>query len=81
MPKRLQILNLPIVSYCEIPENIADTYPSLQEGSCDSYIKHSLTKLEEREKYDDDWILDDWILKTYPKDVKPGDDVLIHLDC
>lgn len=80
MAQKLEVLNIAVVSYCEIPEKIAENHEWLEENKCDSYVKHEITLLEERKKYTDNWDLDDWILKNYPKQVKPGDSVLIHLD-
>ena len=77
---KLEVLNIAVVSYCEIPEEIVENHDWLEENKCDSYVKHEIIPIKDREKYSGDWDLDDWILKTYPKQVKPGDSVLIHLD-
>lgn len=79
MPK-LESLSLKVVSYCEIPEEIADNHSYLQESTCDCYVKHKVTEIEERPNYSDDWDLDDWLLDTYRDEIHPGDEILIHID-
>lgn len=73
-----ELLTIPVISYCSIPEKIAQSNSTLMEASCDVYVKHNVTKKTEQEKYDDDFSLDNWIIKNFP-DLE-GQDVLIHLD-
>lgn len=78
---KLEIINLPVVSYCEIPEDLCNTSIQITEASWNSYIKYLITKLEDRKKYHHsyNWSLDDWLLESYPE-LKPGEELLIHID-
>ena len=67
-----------VLSYCEIPENVADTCSQLKETTCDVYVEHGVTGPEEQKKYDDDFTLDNWILSKWP-DLE-GEKILIHID-
>lgn len=67
-----------VLSYCEIPGEIAKNNCSINEASCDSYIEYDVTGKVAQEKYDDDFSLDNWIISKYPElsDTK----IMIHID-
>ncbi len=75
--KKLEEISCKVLSYCDIPENINCT-GCLSETSPDTYIKLSVTSKKDQKKYDDDFSLDNWIIKNYPE--LEGKDILIHID-
>lgn len=66
----LEVLNLKVISYCKIPEEITKGH-HIEHTTCDSYIKYQLEDEGEEE-------LSDWIRTTYPELV--GIEFLIHID-
>jgi len=74
----LQELNIKVLSYCDIPEKLTKEHCSLSESSCDSYIMYNVISKKEQSKYDDNFKLDNWIIKKYPE--LEGKDILIHID-
>ncbi len=73
----LKYINLPVISYCEIPDEIKET-GIFEEASCDNYIKYNITKKEEQVKYDDDFAFDNWVIENYPE--LEGEDIMVHID-
>lgn len=69
----LQEINMKVVSYCDIPEELVEDH-WLSEGSCDSYIPYSLSS---NPKYGKDE-LDKWLEEEYPELIDTS--FLIHLD-
>lgn len=72
----LKIITRSVLSYCNIPESIRKNY--FQEQYPDSFVEYSITSKEEQAKFDDDFSLDDWIIKNYPE--LEGQTILIHID-
>lgn len=75
---KLKEITRKVLSYCDIPEDVAGTSTALGEGSCDSYIEYEVIPKSEQGKYDDDFTLGNWIIKNYPE--VEGTKILIHLD-
>ena len=71
-------INCKVLSYCEIPEDIAQENSSINEASCDSYIQYNVTSKEDQAEYDDNFDLDDWIIENYPE--VEGKIIMIHVD-
>jgi len=65
----LKILNMKVVSYCDIPEEIDKGW--LDELGCDVYTEYNLLEEEEGE-------LQDWLRTTYPELINTT--FLIHID-
>lgn len=76
--KKLQEITRKVLSYCDIPEEIARTNSSLEENSSDTYVEYEVTSKAEQAKFDDDFALDNWIIKNYPE--LEGTKILIHID-
>ena len=74
----LPVLKLPVISYCDIPEEISEEDAKLQETSPDSYIKIEVISKEKQRNYDSDFSLENWIIDEYPE--LEGNEVLIHID-
>lgn len=74
----LEELNIKVISYCEIPEDIRDNCSRLQETSCDSYIMYNVISKLDQNKFDDDFEVENWIIENYPE--LEGKDILIHID-
>lgn len=67
-----------VLSYCEIPEDIAQNNSTLDQASPDVYVEYRITPKSEQSKFGDDFDLDNWIIKTYPE--LEGRTILIHVD-
>ena len=67
-----------VLSYCAIPEKIAETYSRFEECTCDVFIEHKVTPRHDQPKYDDDFTLDNWIIQNKPE--LEGKTILIHID-
>jgi len=67
-----------VLSYCEIPEGIAQNNSTLDSASPDVYVEYRVTPKIEQETYSGNFDLDNWIIKTYPE--LEGRTILIHID-
>ena len=76
--EELTMITRRVLSYCGIPEEVAETNSSLKEASCDTYVDHVVTSREDQKGYDDDFTLDNWIIDNWPS--LEGDNILIHID-
>ena len=74
----LKILMVPVISYCDIPEEITENNIILSEVSCDVYVKINIISKKDQLKYDSNFDLENWIIETYPE--VEGKEVLIHVD-
>lgn len=74
----LRKLERTVLSYCEIPEKIAQNNSSINETSPDVYVEYRVTPVKEQPLYSDNFDLDNWIIQTYP-DLE-GRTILIHID-
>lgn len=74
----MEILNIPVISYCEIPEDIRENHSVLSEASCDVYVKLNIISKEEQVKFNNDFELENWIINNYPE--VEGKEILIHMD-
>lgn len=70
-------INLPVLSYCEIPQELTED-DAISHNQPDSYVIHPVTSKEEQEKYTDNFEITNWIIENYPE--LEGKDVLIHID-
>jgi len=77
MSEELKIISRPVISYCDIPEEIIQT-THLEGFSCDCYVDYEVTSKIEQSKYSDDFSLANWIIGNYPE--LEGQKVLIHID-
>lgn len=71
-------INCKVLSYCDIPEDIASENSSINEVSNDCYVKYNVTSKKEQKKYSDNFDLANWIIEQHPE--LEGKDVLIHID-
>ncbi len=67
-----------VISYCKLPEEISEKNSSINEASCDSYIKYKITSKNDQDKYDDNFDLDNYIIEQFPE--LEGKEILIHID-
>jgi hypothetical protein len=67
-----------VLSYCEIPQDISESNTSINEVPCDVYVEYRVTPKAEQPGFDDNFDLDNWIIKTYPE--LEGRTILIHID-
>ena len=74
----LEEINCILNSNGDITQGIRDSNCSINEVSCDTYVKYNVTPKSEQEKYDDNFDLDNWIIENYPE--LEGKYVLIHID-
>lgn len=72
-------ITMKVVSYCEIPEEIASQDALLQELPCDVYTDYMLPSRQQLDDkvYDLDE-LDEWLINTYPELI--GTRFLIEMD-
>jgi hypothetical protein len=68
-----EILCLPVISYCSIPEELTENH-WISDFGCDCYVRYSIEIPEEG--IDDE--LSNWIMENY--DIDETKDVLIHID-
>lgn len=76
--EKLKEITRKVISYCDIPEKIAQENSRLSETSCDVYVEYEVTSAQSQEGYDDNFDLDNWIIENYPE--LEGQKVLIHID-
>lgn len=67
-----------VLSYCSIPEEIAQENSTLSEASCDVYVEYDVISKKEQPKYSDNFDLANWIIEKYPN--VEGEKILIHMD-
>lgn len=67
-----------VVSYCDLPKKVADTCAALQDKGCDCFVEYTVTSPEDQSKFDDDFALDNWLIKEHPE--LNGKTILIHID-
>lgn len=67
-----------VISYCDIPEEIAEANSSLSGADADTYVEYSVTSLDKRKGFDDDFSLDDWIISERAD--LADTTILIHVD-
>lgn len=65
-----------VISYCALPEKVRKSMG--EEVSCDTYIEHRVTPLAEQANFDDDFTLDNYLLKQDP--LLAGITLFIHID-
>lgn len=73
----LETLNIKVVSYCEIPDEITERH-HISEYMCGCYVPYTITSKEEQKKFDDDFELENWIINEYPE--LEGQNILIDID-
>lgn len=78
MSKKLKEITRKVLSYCDIPEEIAKSCASLEETACDTFIEYEVTSKERQKDFDDDFTLDNWIIKNWPE--LEGVTILIEID-
>jgi len=71
-------LNVFVISYCDIPEEIIDTHPALKEVSCGVYYPLYVLSKKKKKKYSDDFTLTNWIIENFPE--LEGKSILIDID-
>lgn len=71
-------LNIKVISYCDIPEEISNTCWYLNEASPDSYIAIDITSRDKQTQYADDFTLHNYIIDQNPE--LEGLRILIHID-
>lgn len=74
----LRKLERTVLSYCEIPDGIRESNTAINEVPCDVYVEYRVTPVKEQPGFDDNFDLDNWIIKTYPE--LEGRTILIHID-
>ena len=67
---KVEYLNMPYISYCEIPDYITDGH-WIGEGQPDCYVPYTVQMIRKSE-------LDKWIIEEYPE--LKGRTILIQLD-
>ena len=80
MPSKPTItrINRTVISYCDIPEKIRQSNTAINEASCDVYVSYNVTPQNKQADFDDDFDLDNWIIKNWPE--LEGRTILIHID-
>jgi hypothetical protein len=78
MALNLKKIERTVLSYCEIPEKIAETCSAIQDTSCDVYVEYRITPVKEQAGFDDDFTLDNWLVKEHPE--LEGRTILIHIN-
>jgi hypothetical protein len=71
-------LNIKVISYCEIPEEISQKESIFESHYPDAYVKINVTSRENQKNFDDDFLLENWIIEKNPE--LEGEDILVHID-
>ena len=69
----LKIISLPVISYCEIPQELTED-SWISENSPDSYVIYSMQELEHLRSP-----MDNWIWEEYPE-LRESERFFIHID-
>lgn len=78
MALELKTIQRTVVSCCDIPEEISMTNWAIKEGHAGYMVEHRVTPVNEQEKYDSDFSLDNWLIQQNPE--LEGRTILIDLD-
>lgn len=66
MKKELETINMKVLSYCDIPQELTEDH-WMSENTPDSFIKFEVTSKKEQPNFNDDFAVDNWIIENYPE--------------
>lgn len=72
----LKYINMPVISYCDIPEEIAEL--ELADYSNNCYVEYHVVSLKSQIEMECYLHLPSWIIENYPE--LEGRNVLIYMD-
>lgn len=67
-----------VLSYSEIPEDIADSYSTFNCVSQDCYVEVRITPRNEQDNFDDNFSFENWVIDEHPE--LEGQTILIKID-